>query len=544
MKKYRTITGTYPILFLLVLISIVLTIDCFAEDFYIAQSAVGSGNGTSCANAKAVSYFNTSSNWAKPKLAGKIGPGDTVHVCGTITGTSGQNILTAQGSGAAGSPVTIFFEGNAILQAGYLGTNDGTNPSGGAIKLQGVNYVTVDGGTNGIIQNTANGTLLSNQVISAGIFIGQSATNIEIKNLNVKNMFVREALCNEEVGAGNVGPIVVLGGGIADINIHNNTLSEGWFNIFLSYGQMQRINIYNNIMRQCGNGCIIAGSRGNGSYIEDLNIYDNDIGGNYWHWFDPPSHGGQSNNHLNGIFLFSAHDAYINTFNIYNNYIHGDFGTTRCGTNTITAWLQVDCYHGPGGAGRICSGNVYNNLMTVDAGTGDYPPNGFISMSGAGTRTIYNNTLVGQGNGGYGIGIGYIGTETIKNNIIKSVDVAMYGISTVKLTSNYNLFYQIASPDGKFQWGINGNEYKSWAQWRALGFDANSIWESDPLFVSTLNFRLQSASPARNKGTFLSGTFTTDKNGVPRPQGPVWSIGCYEYSNSTLTTPQNFRKTQ
>src|SRR5947209_1508729 len=74
---------------------------------YIAQSAAGAGDGSSCLSPRPASYFNTPANWGVGK---PIAPGATVAVCGTVTST-----LTAQGSGAAGSPVTVAFQPGAKI---------------------------------------------------------------------------------------------------------------------------------------------------------------------------------------------------------------------------------------------------------------------------------------------------------------------------------------------------------------------------------------------------------------------------------------------
>ena len=67
------------------------------SSLYIAQALSGTADGSSCVNAKAVGFFNNAVNWGTG--AGQIGPGTTVHLCGTFTGTAGSTMLTFQGSG-------------------------------------------------------------------------------------------------------------------------------------------------------------------------------------------------------------------------------------------------------------------------------------------------------------------------------------------------------------------------------------------------------------------------------------------------------------
>src|ERR1700722_4423412 len=70
------------------------------KDIYISQTIAGAANGSSCANAYPATYFNTSGNWGPG--ASQIGPGTTVHLCGTIS-----TPISAQASGTMGSPITI-----------------------------------------------------------------------------------------------------------------------------------------------------------------------------------------------------------------------------------------------------------------------------------------------------------------------------------------------------------------------------------------------------------------------------------------------------
>jgi len=88
---------------------LIITILClspsivFGEDFYFAQSQQGGGGGTSCATARAISWFNSSGNWGSG--SNQISPGDTCYLCndgGTIT-----TPMTTQGSGSSGNEITI-----------------------------------------------------------------------------------------------------------------------------------------------------------------------------------------------------------------------------------------------------------------------------------------------------------------------------------------------------------------------------------------------------------------------------------------------------
>jgi hypothetical protein len=93
------------IILLLVTGFLFITSVAFAENIYISQTAQGSNRDTNCGNAHSVVWFNVSSNWSKPKASGKIGPGDTVHLCGVITtsltGSSNVPLLQKDGNVAS-----------------------------------------------------------------------------------------------------------------------------------------------------------------------------------------------------------------------------------------------------------------------------------------------------------------------------------------------------------------------------------------------------------------------------------------------------------
>lgn len=73
------------------------------------------------------------------------------------------------------------------------------------------------------------------------------------------------------------------------------------------------------------------------------------------------------------------------------------------------------------------------------------------------------------------------------------------------------------------------------SQWQGLGYDKHSIIATpSSLFVDPANndFHLKAGSAAIDAGTSLTG-ITADLEGVSRPQGNAFDIGCYEYRLSS-----------
>src|SRR5258708_22403829 len=123
-----------------------------AKVFYVAQNSSRTTGGASCSDALSVAWFNNSASWGT--ASHQISAGTTVFLCGAFSGSAGQQLLTVRGSGPAGSPITIKFLPGTVLTAPYCAGY-------GAINMDNLNHVVVDGGTNGIIQNTANDTGLA-----------------------------------------------------------------------------------------------------------------------------------------------------------------------------------------------------------------------------------------------------------------------------------------------------------------------------------------------------------------------------------------------
>lgn len=480
----------------LIILCILFSSPCFAEDIYIAQSSAGGDTGADCANAHSMVWFNTSGNWGAG--AGKISAGDTAHFCGTITTTA-----STQGSGSVGSPITLIFESGAKFSKAYWGTS-----TSAAIYCSSNDYITIDGNSIGIIENTANGTSLANQQDSHGIYLS-ACDNWEIKNLTIQNIYVRDVDSSDSNEYGNG----IQTRGSNSISIHNNTINHAYYLLYIitaSAVALSDYDIYSNTLSSMSTGIVVAlGS--DGSSIDDVKIYSNTItGGNVW----DGTWGAGLWHHGDGIHTWTRggnQTDKITNLKIYGNTIGPDMGAHT------TSWIYLSDMT----EGAI----VYNNVLY---NTTEGPTSGFIHIltnyspaPNLGTK-IYNNTIIGGG-ATYGIESQGCTGHDIRNNIVTNV---IYGIAeldanSATTTCNYNDWYGLIGAGGDTFY--RANVAKTYAEWKALGFDANSI-TSDPDLNS--DYTEKSTSPTRNTGTDLSGTFTTDKAGTTRV---AWDIGAYEW---------------
>ena len=485
----------------------------FAEDIYISETLQGADTGSNYSNSHSASWFNTSGNWANPKQSGKIGPGDTAHLCGTIT-----TQLTTQVSGNSGSPITILFESGAKY------SNTTWTASTAAITIN-KNYITLDGGTNGIIEATDNGTTSAfggtktyNRNID-GVLINAS-NNVTVKNLTIRTIYDRLA---SSADCMRVGYNIYSTGQSSNLTITGNTISDGFYGIYVVLNDSDNVTVNNNTITNTSTGINIA--PGNTSVTGNhINIYGNDVRGGtkYDGVFDVncQTNGCSAScltdtwHHQDGMHLFSQGDTgWVNNVNVYNNYLQ-DFGTHS------TAHIYIE-KHG------MQNVKIYNNVL-VNTGT-NYASNGMIGIKAADGVKIYNNTLVGAGTsnniGIYWLSSGGVTSQggDIKNNIISSVRTFIGWDSGTTFTSNYNNFYNGNS--SPFYDSSTGFYNLIW--WTGQGYDANGATVNPQL---DSNYKLTSSSPASIKrgGANLSSIFTIDKDNMPRLAVAGWSLGAYQ----------------
>jgi len=171
--------------------------------------------------------------------------------------------------------------------------------------------------------------------------------------------------------------------------------------------------------------------------------------------------------------------------------------------------------------------------------------------------TIYNNVIYGRNplctdTADYPSAIGaytWNGPQryiTIKNNIIAG-DMHDCAAGLVSWTTgglgkftdiDYNCYYMTNAPYIMVDAGNSDTTYSSaqWAAWKtASGFDENSKWNINPLFVNAgganaVDYKITSGSPCKDMGVDVS--ISTDFWGTAIPQGVAPDIGVHEYADS------------
>lgn len=177
---------------------------------HIAQNAQGSNDGSSCANAHAVSWFNTASNWGTG--TNQIGPGATVFLCGTIT-----SHLTFQGNGTTNNYITI--DGTGATLSATVYENDRS-----WWKVQNMTWVngygraliSMSGGSNGVFTGNRADEFDGGGVPAVWIGQGQALPN----NITVSNNHIRTAATD----FGNVQHDIIQTEGSTNVTIEGNYL--------------------------------------------------------------------------------------------------------------------------------------------------------------------------------------------------------------------------------------------------------------------------------------------------------------------------------
>jgi len=513
-----------------------------ASDIYIAQNAVGGDTGVDCADAHSAVWFNTSANWGSN--AGQVGPGTTVHLCGTFNASAGaSNYLAFQGSGTSVNPITLLFESGAVVQAPYWG--------GCALTLNGNSNITVDGGSNGTIQATANGTNLANsQDGGMGVCSGHSAaTNVVVENLTISNIYAHTCTepvsnCTDQGGQSTYG--LYLWGG-SNISVHHNTVHDMKWAIFLIYGtgatNSTNFNVYNNTIYNMDHG-VVFGDQVSGSTLTSTNcssaIYNNDLSA-----MQPWDATGNVNHH-DGTHLW-ANGAPASSYSgvcVYSNYFHGDAGATD---NTV---FGMESY----GNGNYTFNNIVNVSGSSACATGAL---GFWTGTGSNgvNQHAFNNTISPTANCSNSVNYEQNSAGDFENNLILSGNATYVytdGAPSTLRTVDYNSYAFQPGPN-PFYGPTGCPSGAAFAKWESgCGFDMHG--QNTAITVNSAPFTLPSGSGAIGAaGNLTSLGITALNTGAPESFGAngscgagciaraasgAWDAGAYPYqSDGTLPNP-------
>ncbi|MCC6586644.1 MAG: hypothetical protein IT168_07995 [Bryobacterales bacterium] len=474
-----------------------------AKDIYIAQAAAGANNGTSCASAHPANFFNTTTNWGTE--ASQIGPGTTVHLCGTFT-----TGLVARGSGIPGNPITIFFEPGAKLRLPSCGRT-------GCLNISATGYIIVDGGTNGLIEATNSGTGLGNSD-SVGVYARSGTHHSEIRNLTINNMYVHNSV--SDTSGGRYTAIWFDG---SHNLIHNNFISHTMCGICGEQPNSDN-DIYNNVIRNINWGVFLSG----GTLIDGVTrdrIYSNEIY-DFANWdttIDAYHH--------DGIFV-AGNDTTslgVSYIDIFNNYLHGSI--SECCT---TAYIYTNTHNHV---------NIFNNLIV--APDGRYVNNGLITVGAPGypdtNTSVLNNTVIGGTTVGTGGACYYVKSQANLSFINNIASNCTYLVWTTSGDITYSLLnnnvYQASTLTGV--WRIGNVYYSSLAAWSAAaGGDSTARAVTDELNLDS-SYRPLATSVAVGAGlnltNYADASLNSDLAGVLRPASSAWDAGAY--SLATLPHP-------
>ena len=402
---------------------------------------------------------------------GGVVAGDTLYMCGVHVA-----YFNVGASGSTGNPITIRFD-----YPGDPGSNEVAGGTAHAIRMSGVNYITIIGDSTYVGGVLSGGTTNGVGVISAG-------TNIKLQYLTLKD------------------------------NTVNGVQFAG------ANGEISYCKIYGNDQKGISSGAA------NNLWVHHNSVHDNGTVG--------------ENNH-DGIFVGSISTGVIVEYNdVYNqlgNQGTGiDFSGSAGGSSTATVRYNK-IYNGAGNgmsasgeAGNTDTLTAYSNLIYGNASNF----RGYETV----IEVLYNNTFGSATSIGvlFLAGAG-AQTVTFKNNIIKGT--FPYAISTdptnVTLTSDYNCIQGGTTATTSYD-GANN----TWAQWQvSTSGDAHSI-NSDPLFVSATDFHLLAGNPCIDTGTAtglganfldLDGIAMTD--GAGNALGAGVDIGCYNFAGHGANGP-------
>ena len=474
------------------------------------------------------------------------------------TGETFPLVLNANPSASAANTLTI------KPGTGLSPTISGSVATGAVLKINGADYVIIDGSNAGTtsqnltITNTS-ATGSGNAVLwLAAASATDGATNNVVKNTSITG----------NLGGGFPQFTVFVGGGGVSVNapttstpasnsnntFANNIITKGYYGVFV-FGVSATVLDQGNAFtgNQIGQATAGTGFGQEGLravYQQGLSVTGNDI---------QNVTNGTTTSNLYGLFLADSKGSVISRNSVHGISYTGSSTTKVWGMNTsISAFITA----ANASANRFDNNLVYGINSTATSGT--WNTVGLNLGGGYGDQIVYNTVyLSGQlsaaggtaGSAAFANGnpsVTSVATSLdVRNNIFSIIGgtagttttplyaTYTYGANYTGSTLNYNDLYVTAGATGLAVIGHLGTssttgDYATLAAWQtATSQEANSV-SADPQFtqVATAPYNLAPANVALNNvATPISG-ITTDYTGATRSTTP--DIGAVEFTPVTV----------
>ena len=481
--RIKTIVLTAVLLFLFA------SIDTWAATYYV-DFGTGADTNSGTDSGHPWQHCPGDANATNSPAGTILHASDTVIFKGSVQYTG---VIALTFSGSSGSSIT--YDGNS---AGTFGTGqaiiDGGGSSNPIISIpNSISYVTItnfeirNGLNNGIYDRAA-----SNHIIISGCIIhntGKSPYVYGVANETGTGISLNGGGTNWEIK--NCSFYDCYGIGISINPGSNNLIHDNDFHDTVCWG-----------VRICTWGGVTANSDSN-------QIYNNKFHDIYYYDGLGP--------HTDFIFIDPENGKDVTNTQIYGNFFYNNYTFTN---NGGTAFINFEC-----DGGNITNLYIWNNSF--------FNPHSYFTISTGSNGGNVNAAYIYENSAWTTAGFFYLWPNgnavsvTVKNNAITALG-SPYGVSSftgLTIVSDYNCYNPAYS---NFV-----SEGTSWAQWKALGYDASSL-TADPKFVNTTigseNLGLKANSPCLNAGMPLGSPYNTDILGASRLQGSRWDIGAYEYS--------------
>ncbi len=526
-------------------------------------------------------------NWTNTAQEASTGyqPGDTVNMWGTFT-----NTLTITNSGTPGSPVTFYFESNAVFIAPTLPANSAW------ITIDGRSNLVIDGGVNGALQLTSNGTpssygwtgVYTNNPVRGIFGASLGVDHVTIQNLSILNLYQRTT--NTDLGA-EVIATYMIGSDVTYSNLYINASEGGITHEYYTATPSSNVTITRCVISNYNHGVEIGTGNATNPTLLNLIITHNTFqSGDMYETADGI---GDLGLHRNAVFIFNesgqggypgGYTGCVSNVVIAYNYIqHGTHPLSHtagsggiffdtydvteasnvvvfCNVSTTAAPLS---YSGGGGcAAASGTGALLANNTVIGWSTNGQNAGGAGGVSIAGSNVwAYNNLVQGQGGG-----ITLVGMIHNTNGIPLAAagSSLLYPAAEVVLTnswSDYNVFnystadsfYELVEQyQGPIQWQYAlADNLAGWMQlltpWGLTHFDPHST-TNVPVFAAG------TFAPATNDtvlvltGTNLTALLAsmgfsnpTDFAGNALPATGKWPIGAYLKQGQAAPAGQRVR---